>query len=116
MNPLADVKLSLLDLVAVRQGGISPESFTFGESALILDIVVLGGMGSQIGIVLAAIALVVSLELFREFEQFRLVLFGFGMVAIMLWRPRGLISHRDPTVYLREKKSISGAHVSEGHG
>jgi len=101
---------------AVRQGGISPESFTFGESALILAIVVLGGMGSQIGIVLAAIALVVSLELFREFEQFRLVLFGFGMVAIMVWRPRGLISHRDPTVYLREKKSISGAHVSEGHG
>jgi len=101
---------------ATRQGFISPDSFTFPESALILAIVVLGGMGSQIGVAIAAIIVTASFELFREFEQFRLVVFGFGMVAIMVWRPRGLVSTREPTAYLREKKTISVEHVAEGRG
>ncbi len=85
---------------ATRQGFISPESFTFIESAIILAIVVLGGMGSQIGIVLAAFLLVGLPEWFRELEQFRMLAFGAAMVLIMLWRPQGLLSHRDPTVRL----------------
>ncbi len=101
---------------ATRQGFISPDSFTFPESALILAIVVLGGMGSQIGVAIAATVMTASFELFREFEQFRLVIFGFAMVGIMVWRPRGLISTREPTAYLKERKTISVEHVAEGRG
>jgi branched-chain amino acid transport system permease protein len=101
---------------ATRQGFISPDSFTFPESALILAIVVLGGMGSQIGVAIAATVMTASFELFREFEQFRLVIFGFAMVAIMVWRPRGLISTREPTAFLKERRIISVEHVAEGRG
>ncbi|MBI1942923.1 MAG: high-affinity branched-chain amino acid ABC transporter permease LivM [Betaproteobacteria bacterium] len=85
---------------ATRQGFISPESFTFLESAIILAIVVLGGMGSQIGVVLAAILLIGLPEVFRELNQYRMLAFGLAMVAIMAWRPRGLLAHREPTVRL----------------
>jgi branched-chain amino acid transport system permease protein len=85
---------------ATRQGFISPESFTFIESALVLAIVVLGGMGSQIGVVLAALVLVLLPEFGREFAQFRMLLFGAAMVMIMIWRPRGLLAHRAPTIHL----------------
>jgi branched-chain amino acid transport system permease protein len=85
---------------ATRQGFVSPESFTFLESAIILAIVVLGGMGSQIGIVLAAILLIGLPEVFRELNQYRMLAFGVAMVAIMTWRPRGLLAHREPTVRL----------------
>jgi branched-chain amino acid transport system permease protein len=85
---------------ATRQGFISPESFTFIESAVILAIVVLGGMGSQIGIVLAAILLIGIPEFFRELAQFRMLAFGAAMVAIMVWRPRGLLAHREPSIRL----------------
>lgn len=89
---------------ATRQGFISPESFTFIESAIILAIVVLGGMGSQMGVVLAAVFLIGMTELFRELEQFRMLAFGAGMVAIMVWRPRGLLTRRDPTVRLSKPR------------
>ena len=88
---------------ATRQGFISPESFTFFESAIILAIVVLGGMGSQLGIVLAAIALVVLPEMGREFADFRMLIFGAAMVGIMVWRPRGLLAFRTPTIRLHPK-------------
>nr|VFK41012.1 MAG: branched-chain amino acid transport system permease protein [Candidatus Kentron sp. SD]VFK77911.1 MAG: branched-chain amino acid transport system permease protein [Candidatus Kentron sp. SD] len=88
---------------ATRQGFISPESFTFIESATILAIVVLGGMGSQIGIVIAAIVLVLLPELGREFAEFRMLLFGAAMVLIMAWRPRGLLSRREPVIRLPER-------------
>ena len=85
---------------ATRQGFISPESFTFIESAIILSIVVLGGMGSQLGVVLAATLLIVLPELGRELAQFRMLVFGAAMVGIMVWRPRGLLAHREPTLLL----------------
>jgi branched-chain amino acid transport system permease protein len=85
---------------ATRQGFISPESFTFIESATILAIVVLGGMGSQLGVVLAATLLVVLPEMARGFAEYRMLLFGAAMVAIMVWRPGGLLGHRDPTIRL----------------
>jgi branched-chain amino acid transport system permease protein len=85
---------------ATRQGFISPESFNFLESAMILAIVVLGGMGSQIGIVLAAVILVGLPEWFRDLQLYRMLAFGGTMVLIMLWRPRGLLSGRDPTIRL----------------
>jgi branched-chain amino acid transport system permease protein len=85
---------------ATRQGFISPESFVFQESATILAIVVLGGMGSQMGVVLAALLLVTLPEFGRAFAEFRMLIFGAAMVAVMVWRPRGLISHREPTLRL----------------
>ena len=75
---------------AARQGFISPESFTFIESAIILAIVVLGGMGSLAGVVLAAIIMTVLPEL-RAFNEYRMLMFGLLMVVMMLWRPQGLV-------------------------
>jgi branched-chain amino acid transport system permease protein len=114
---------------AARQGFVSPESFVYLESAIILAIVVLGGLGSQIGIVFAAIAIMGSFELFREMDflkailpqgtdpiQFRMLAVGLAMVLMMRFRPRGFVTKRDPTVFLKEKKSVSGDFVSQGHG
>ncbi len=101
---------------ATRQGFISPESFTFQESALILAVVVLGGLGSQIGVVIAAVALIGASEFFRELSEYRMLIFGISMVTIMVWRPRGLIATREPTVILKHRRSISGSHVKEGAG
>ena len=114
---------------ATRQGFISPESFTFLESATILSIVVLGGMGSQIGVAIAAIVMIGGTEIMRELDflkrifgstfdptQYRMLIFGFAMVLIMVWRPRGLISSREPSVFLKERKSITADLVKEGHG
>ncbi|MGC2043460.1 MAG: high-affinity branched-chain amino acid ABC transporter permease LivM [Pseudolabrys sp.] len=114
---------------AARQGFISPDSFTFFESATILSIVVLGGMGSQIGVAIAAIAMIGGTEIMRELDflklifgstfdptQYRMLLFGFAMVLIMIWRPRGLISTREPSVVLKERKIIGADLVKEGHG
>jgi branched-chain amino acid transport system permease protein len=92
---------------ATRQGFISPESFTFMESATILAIVVLGGLGSQLGVVIAACVLILLPEFGREFSQYRMLFFGAAMIAIMVWRPKGFISHRQPTVRLAESKSES---------
>ncbi len=114
---------------AARQGFISPESFTFLESATILSIVVLGGMGSQIGVAIAAIAMIGGTEMLREIEflkqifgpsfdpaQYRMLLFGFAMVMIIVLKPRGLISSRDPSVFLKERKSIAADLIKEDHG
>jgi branched-chain amino acid transport system permease protein len=85
---------------AARQGFVSPESFVFIESAVILAIVVLGGLGSQVGIVLSAIVLIGIPEFFRELKDYRMLAFGLGMVLIMIWRPGGLMGRRDPTIRL----------------
>jgi branched-chain amino acid transport system permease protein len=114
---------------AARQGFISPESFTFMESAVVLAIVVLGGMGSQIGVAIAAAAMIGGTELLRELDwlkdifgpafdptQYRMLLFGLAMVMVMIWKPRGLISLRRPTIYLREARPVHSDVVREGHG
>jgi branched-chain amino acid transport system permease protein len=74
-----------------RMRFVSPESFTFLESAMVLSMVVLGGMGSIPGIILGAAALIVLPEVFREFETYRMLVFGMAMVVMMLFRPAGLI-------------------------
>jgi branched-chain amino acid transport system permease protein len=114
---------------ATRQGFISPESFTFIESAIILAIVVLGGMGSQLGVAIAAIVMVGGFEALRHthgleaifgsgFDPtlYRMLLFGVAMVAIMVWRPRGIVSSRSPSITLGEARAISRDLVSEGRG
>jgi branched-chain amino acid transport system permease protein len=87
---------------AARQGHINPESFTFIESAMVLAIVVLGGMGSQLGVMLAAIAITALPELAREFDQYRMLAFGLVMVLMMIWRPQGLIPAVRPRLELPE--------------
>jgi branched-chain amino acid transport system permease protein len=114
---------------AARQAFVSPESFTFIESATILGIVVLGGMGSQIGVAIAAILMIGGTEILRQLNflrdifgptfdptQYRMLLFGLAMVLIMIWRPRGLISTREPSIVLKERKIIAADLVKEGHG
>jgi branched-chain amino acid transport system permease protein len=88
---------------ATRNGFVSPEGFTFLISATVLAIVVLGGMGSQLGVVLASVLFVFMTEFFRGLEQFRMLAFGGALVAIMIWRPRGLLAHRDPTIRLKSR-------------
>lgn len=92
---------------AARQGFISPESFTFIESAIILAIVVLGGMGSQLGVILAAVAMTVLPELAREFQEYRMLMFGLMMVLMMIWRPQGLLPMKRPHLEL----STEGKHA-----
>ena len=168
---------------AVRQGFVSPESFTFIESATILAVVVLGGMGSQFGVAIAATVLIGGTEILRELDfihyvaydilivaalvlagilglsrlgwvrallsgaallvvglvalkyvgglrdyalslpkldfdpvQYRMLIFGAGMVMMMIWRPRGIIATRAPSIFLKERKAISSDMVKEGHG
>ena len=105
---------------ATRQAFISPESFTFIESATVLAIVVLGGLGSQLGVALAALVMVGGLEMLRdllstigeqmgselfsglagELPTYRMLIFGLGLVVMMVLRPRGLVSGRTPTAVL----------------
>ena len=114
---------------ATRQGFVSPESFVFLESFIILAIVVLGGLGSQIGVVVAAIVIIGAFEVFRELNflkavmpagfdpvQYRMLAVGVALVLIMRWKPRGFVTRREPSVVLKEKKAIPTDLVAEGHG
>lgn len=85
---------------AARQGLVTPESFTFIESAMILAIVVLGGMGSQLGIILAAVVMVLLQEM-REFNEYRMLIFGLTMIVMMIWRPQGLLPMQRPHLELK---------------
>ena len=111
MNPTV-VKLSAFTLgatfagfagsfFAARQGLVTPESFTFIESAIILAIVVLGGMGSQLGIILAAVVMILLPELMRDFSEYRMLMFGALMVVMMIWRPQGLLPMQRPHLELK---------------
>jgi len=113
-------------LFTARQGFISPESVNFSESALILAIVVLGGMGSTVGVAIAAVVIIGGTEALRELgflkqifgaefdpAQYRMLLFGFAMVLIIAWKPRGLIGLREPTLVLKERKKIDTALAGE---
>ena len=114
---------------AARQGFVSPESFIFLESAIILAIVVLGGMGSLTGIAIAALVMIGGTEILRELhflkavfgndftpELYRMLLFGMAMVVVMLWKPRGFVGSREPTAFLHERKAVSASFTKEGHG
>lgn len=116
LNPTT-IKLSALTLsaafaglagafFAARQGHINPESFTFIESAMVLAMVVLGGMGSQLGVMLAAIAITVLPELARGFDEYRMLAFGLVMVLMMIWRPQGLIPAVRPRLELPEHREM----------
>ena len=114
---------------ATRQGFVSPESFTFLESAIILAIVVLGGLGSQIGVVVASVVMIGGIEMLRNIGflssifgagfdpvQYRMLIFGIAMVGIMVWKPRGLVTSRSPSAVYKEKKKIGADMVAQGEG
>ena len=101
---------------ATRQAFVSPESFTFIESAIVLAIVVLGGLGSQLGVALAAIVMIGGFEVFRCFAEYRMLVFGIALVVIMVLRPRGLVSGRTPTVALGARREIAAELVAQGRG
>jgi branched-chain amino acid transport system permease protein len=72
---------------------VSPESFTFFESVIILCMVVLGGMGSILGVILGAVVLIILPESLRGFQNYRMIIFGGAMVVMMLFRPQGIIGN-----------------------
>lgn len=81
-------------IFAAKTTFINPASFTFFESAIILSIVVLGGMGSNLGVILGAAFLVLLPEYMRAFSEYRMLLFAIAMVLMMVFRPEGLIPAR----------------------
>ena len=89
---------------AAKTTFINPASFTFWESAIILSIVVIGGMGSIRGVIAGAVILILVPEYLRDFAEFRMLLFGAIMVLVMVFRPQGLISAKRK-VYKYEVKS-----------
>ncbi|MEA3362002.1 MAG: branched-chain amino acid ABC transporter permease [Thermodesulfobacteriota bacterium] len=83
---------------------INPASFTFMESAIMLSIVVLGGMGSILGVILGAFILILLPEYMRAFSEYRMLVFGASMTLMMIFRPQGLISGLRQTYKYRETK------------
>jgi len=90
-------------MFAAKTTFINPASFTFLESAIILSIVVLGGMGSIIGVVFGALILILMPEYLRALSEYRMLAFGGILVCMMIFRPQGLISNIRRT-YRIEKK------------
>ena len=78
---------------AGRYSFISPESFTFLETVIVLSMVVLGGMGSIPGVILGAALLIILPEVLRGFQDYRMLVFGGAMVLMMVFRPQGLIGN-----------------------
>jgi branched-chain amino acid transport system permease protein len=85
---------------AARQGFISPESFTFMDSAIVLAIVVLGGAGRGWGLLLAAALLIGLPEIIRPLADYRMLIFGALLIVMMRVRPRGLFAARPVSVKL----------------
>jgi branched-chain amino acid transport system permease protein len=91
---------------AAKTTFINPASFTFLESAIILSIVVLGGMGSIVGVILGAFILILLPEYLRAFSDYRMLIFGATMVLMMVFRPQGLIAG------VRKKHTYKGGAAS----
>lgn len=95
-------------LFAAKTTFINPSSFTFMESALILSVVVLGGLGSILGVALGACILILLPEYLRSFNEYRMLIFGASMVLMMAFRPQGLITPR------AKKRIIRGVNDAKG--
>ena len=80
-------------IFAAKTTFINPASFTFMESAMILSIVVLGGMGSIMGVIIGAFVLILMPEYLRAFSDYRMLIFGAIMVIMMVFRPQGIITN-----------------------
>jgi len=97
-------------IFAAHNNFINPDSFTFMDSAMILAMVVLGGMGSILGVIIAALALKLLPEYLRAFAEYRMLVFGAVMVLMMIFRPQGLINN------MRRKYEYDTAQGGEDNG
>ena len=93
---------------AAKTTFINPASFTFLESAIILSIVVLGGMGSIVGVICGALILILLPEYLRALSEYRMLAFGAILVAMMIFRPQGLISNIRRTYRFDKTPSLNG--------
>lgn len=94
---------------AAKTTFVNPASFTFLESAMILSIVVLGGMGSTLGVILASFLLILLPEYLRAFSDYRMLLFGTIMVVMMIFRPQGIITNIRRTYEYHFERKQNGA-------
>ena len=102
-------------LFAAHNSFINPDSFTFMDSAMILAVVVLGGMGSILGVIIAGLALKLMPEYLRAFAEYRMLVFGAVMVLMMIFRPQGLINDmRRKYEYDTEKYDTAGREGDDG--
>lgn len=90
-------------IFAAKTTFINPASFTFLESAIILSIVVLGGMGSIVGVIIGALVLILLPEYLRALSEYRMLAFGAILVAMMIFRPQGLIANVRRTYRFQKK-------------
>jgi branched-chain amino acid transport system permease protein len=91
-------------LFAHMQAGVRPEDFRFEKSIDMIVMIIVGGLGSISGAVLGGIFVAVSLELMRDLQQYRLVLYALLLVVIMLVRPQGLLGNRELYQFARKPK------------
>jgi len=78
-------------LLASWQRSVFPENFMFTESINVLAMVIIGGMGSLAGVILGAAIIVCLPEIFREFQSYRLLVFGLMLMVLMIFRPQGIL-------------------------
>lgn len=92
-------------IYACKMTTIAPESFSFMESCIIFAVVILGG-GSQLGVLVSAFIFIGLPEIFRQFSDFRMLLFGLAMMLMMIWRPQGLLPAMPRLYALSEKMKL----------
>ncbi len=92
-------------MFAAKTTFVNPASFTFLESAIILSIVVLGGMGSIVGVLFGALILILMPEYLRALSQYRMLVFGVILVCMMVFRPQGLFPTIRRTYTFKKKPS-----------
>jgi branched-chain amino acid transport system permease protein len=91
-------------MFAAKTTFINPASFTIWESIIILCVVVLGGMGSILGVICGAMILILLPEYLRAFSEYRMLLFGAILVIMMVFKPEGMISHVRRTYKFEKNK------------
>jgi len=94
------------------QSGVRPEDFRFERSIDMIVMIIVGGLGSISGAVLGGIFVAVSLELMRDFQEYRLVLYALLLIVIMIVRPQGLLGNREIGEFLRFGKKKNGPELS----
>ena len=95
-------------MFAAKTTFINPASFTIWESVIILCVVVLGGMGSIVGVILGAMVLILLPEYLRAFSEYRMLLFGAILVLMMVFRPGGIITNVRRTYRFKGKATTDG--------
>ncbi len=91
-------------LFAHMQAGIRPEDFKFEKSIDMIVMVIVGGLGSISGAVIGGVFVAVTLELMRDFQEYRLVLYALLLILIMIVRPQGLLGTRELSDVLFKRK------------